>query len=238
MGWFEERFERKDGRHMFSCINCNREMFFPACKVGKYKTCSSSCSISVRRTKMEDRARHCETCGKHFSPRKTQIAAGNGRFCSQACNAAARTALTSAASQEKAASIRRARFASGELVGLRGDKNPRWRGGRDVERARARVRAYKRENPDMVRAWAANRRSKGGERLRGSYVKELLFLQKGRCAACENKVGRLFHLDHINPVALGGTGEKTNFQILCAPCNLKKGAKDPADFMRMMGKLL
>jgi hypothetical protein len=31
------------------------------------------------------------------------------------------------------------------------------------------------------------------------------------------------HFDHIVPLSLGGTNDPTNFQLLCKPCNLKKG---------------
>lgn len=106
-----------------------------------------------------------------------------------------------------------------------------------MDAARAGVRAYKKMNPDKVRAWAANRRAKSGK-LPASHVKTLHALQRGKCAICNAKLGREYHLDHIYPLAKGGSGEKTNFQILCRPCNLKKAAKDPVDFMQSLGRLL
>jgi len=35
------------------------------------------------------------------------------------------------------------------------------------------------------------------------------------------------HVDHIVPLAQGGTNDITNFQALCPKCNLSKGAKMP-----------
>src|SRR5262249_43661026 len=44
----------------------------------------------------------------------------------------------------------------------------------------------------------------------------------GRCAEC----GSSFDLqyDHVIPVALGGASTEANLQLLCAPCNTRKGA--------------
>jgi 5-methylcytosine-specific restriction endonuclease McrA len=44
----------------------------------------------------------------------------------------------------------------------------------------------------------------------------------GRCVQC----GSRFELqyDHVIPLALGGASTVDNLQILCAPCNGRKGA--------------
>lgn len=38
----------------------------------------------------------------------------------------------------------------------------------------------------------------------------------------------LYTLDHIVPVALGGTNDPSNLQVLCNQCNAKKGTKTDA----------
>ena len=38
-------------------------------------------------------------------------------------------------------------------------------------------------------------------------------------------------MDHILPVAKGGTNDDDNAQLLCAPCNQSKGAKTMAEWM-------
>lgn len=47
-----------------------------------------------------------------------------------------------------------------------------------------------------------------------------------------------YHVDHIQPLALGGSNDKTNLQLLCPTCNTKKSAKHPIDFMQSRGLLL
>lgn len=44
-----------------------------------------------------------------------------------------------------------------------------------------------------------------------------------RCVACGTHVG--LTVDHIVPVALGGSDDMTNLQTLCGRCNSRKGAR-------------
>ena len=70
-------------------------------------------------------------------------------------------------------------------------------------------------------------------------VNFLMHAQRGKCAVCKTSIaGAPYHLDHIKPLARGGTNQRTNLQLLCPPCNLSKSAKDPIDFMQSRGFLL
>jgi hypothetical protein len=69
-------------------------------------------------------------------------------------------------------------------------------------------------------------------------IDQLMRSQRGLCACCGKKLANKFHLDHIFPIALGGTSEDFNLQLLRAECNMKKGSKHPVDYMQSIGRLL
>lgn len=48
--------------------------------------------------------------------------------------------------------------------------------------------------------------------------------QRGSCAICKDVFDDLT-LDHILPIALGGTNWLGNLQLVCEPCNQRKGCK-------------
>ena len=54
-------------------------------------------------------------------------------------------------------------------------------------------------------------------------LRQLVFTRdKGRCQQCGSQSE--LQLDHIIPVALGGGTSAENLEVLCGPCNRKKGA--------------
>lgn len=96
-------------------------------------------------------------------------------------------------------------------------------------------------NPDKRRANEANRRARK-RNSDGSHtssdIKNLVYIQKGKCACCKIIISSGYHVDHIMPLALGGSNDKTNIQLLCPACNIKKSSKHPIDFMQSRGFLL
>lgn len=105
----------------------------------------------------------------------------------------------------------------------------------------ARVRCWAKKNPDSVKVNARNgkaRRKSAKGRHTSTDIKDIFRMQHGRCAYCPKKLTGNYHVDHIQPIVRGGTNDRANLQILCAPCNLSKGGLDPIDYSRRIGLLL
>jgi len=175
-----------------------------------------------------------------------QLRNGGGRFCSQKCNAASHAALSSPENLARAAEARRLKFAAGLWSYPSGPANKHWRGGRAVYQARRRasgkeaagLRRYRAANPDKVREFSQRRKDRKLGRLPRGTLPAIRARQKNRCAICRSRVRGGGHFDHIMPLARGGIHEPRNLQLLCAPCNLSKNARDPLEHMRSLGRLL
>lgn len=69
-------------------------------------------------------------------------------------------------------------------------------------------------------------------------VHQILKAQRHRCAYCRVNVSDCYEIDHIVPLARGGADDRRNIQIVCAPCNRQKQAKDPIKHARDLGMLI
>ena len=68
--------------------------------------------------------------------------------------------------------------------------------------------------------------------LAGYETREYLLLKWGReCSYCGVKEVSL-QVEHIHPLAKGGSNSITNLTLSCQKCNLKKGTKDIRDFLK------
>ncbi len=103
------------------------------------------------------------------------------------------------------------------------------------------VADWQKRNLDAHRAKENRRRARkaasGGSHTAAD-IRAIRKAQRGACATCRVALGNRYHVDHVVPLKLGGSNDRKNIQILCAPCNLKKGAKHPAQFMRELGFLV
>jgi len=231
MGWFDERFIENPNKFKFNCIICNKEMWFPKTKHGKYLTCGKDCADKKNNAKKIARKRNCETCNKEFYPRLFQIKNNAGKFCSQKCNKASHIAMNEEKAQKKAKIAWKKRH---ELMPIikKGEENPNWKGGKKATYER-------RKNIGILRTYYHNRRNKGGfKKMPADVVEELGNLQKWKCGICNCNIKNNYNIDHIIPIASGGGNEKTNLQLTCKKCNSQKGAKDPIDFMQSKGFLI
>lgn len=101
-------------------------------------------------------------------------------------------------------------------------------------------------NRDRVRELFRMARQRRRARMRGSNgshtsadLVEILAAQKGRCAYCRVDLRKVKkQVDHIIPLARGGSNARANIQYLCASCNQAKNAADPIDFARERGLLI
>ena len=64
---------------------------------------------------------------------------------------------------------------------------------------------------------------KSSRRMVSHKVKQAVRDRDKVCQRCGTDVGP-FHVDHIRPYSKGGWQDLRNLQLLCAPCNLRKGA--------------
>lgn len=114
-------------------------------------------------------------------------------------------------------------------------------GGRKRAREHERKRDIKLRQKDPER-WRIKQRAKGHRRRApGRFTKadidRLFLFQRGKCAICRCGLDA-YDIDHIMPIALGGTNDPENLQLLCKPCNNHKGAAHPVDYMQQRGFLL
>ena len=109
------------------------------------------------------------------------------------------------------------------------ERGARWR---DANRDHARryLREWRQANRDAKRGQDHRRRArKAGAAGRCSaadleVVRRILGAACLRCGA----VG-VVQVDHVIPLAVGGTNHPTNLQLLCGSCNAAKGARSRAD---------
>lgn len=104
---------------------------------------------------------------------------------------------------------------------------------RNRERVNARNRANAKRNPWAGRAAKARRRAAVREcemPVRPTDLRRFAVLQDGRCFWCDGALGPSPHVDHIIPLARGGTGDVWNVALACPTCNVRKQAQLPLEW--------
>jgi 5-methylcytosine-specific restriction endonuclease McrA len=88
----------------------------------------------------------------------------------------------------------------------------------------------------IARTYKAKRRSwvKGGASSAVLHAWESV--QPKTCFWCKAHDLQAFHIDHYMPLSKGGLHEPENWVIACAPCNLKKNARHPLDFLSLINQ--
>lgn len=112
----------------------------------------------------------------------------------------------------------------------------------NIERYKQARKAWRENNRQAIRTNNRNRQIKLRMTEGSHTAKDVLAIyemQKGKCAACRRSLrDNNYHVDHILPLALGGSNWPRNLQVLCPFCNMSKGAKKPEDFYAGLGYLL
>jgi 5-methylcytosine-specific restriction endonuclease McrA len=105
----------------------------------------------------------------------------------------------------------------------------------------AQNKAAHHKNPQLKmtrkRNYLARKRAAAGKHS-ATDIAIIFKLQRGHCAYCRLPIARKYHVDHIEPLARGGTNWPRNLQLLCATCNTSKQATDPIDFAQRKGMLV
>jgi 5-methylcytosine-specific restriction endonuclease McrA len=129
---------------------------------------------------------------------------------------------------------------------------------RNKDKINARRAEYRRVNKEAIRQRVKEARAAGkhqaidksanarrraqekatGGRVRAADVRELMVLQRYRCATCRCDIRKKYDVDHITPISRGGSSHKLNLQLLCFRCNNTKSNKHPIEFMQSLGFLL
>jgi 5-methylcytosine-specific restriction endonuclease McrA len=119
-------------------------------------------------------------------------------------------------------------------------REDRIRNGKKPKVRRRRI-AYRKRNAERYRAHVRNRRAAAAQQD-GTHTQEdilaILELQDGRCAYCRKKLRGKWHVDHIIPRSKNGSNDRSNLQLTCRACNLRKHNKDPVEFARLLGRLI
>jgi 5-methylcytosine-specific restriction endonuclease McrA len=109
------------------------------------------------------------------------------------------------------------------------------------DKEKARSAAYREANPEKNAVKQRNRQALK-RAAEGSHtaadVQRIYEAQKGKCVCCHKKLNGKYHVDHIQPLARGGSNWPDNLQALCPTCNMRKSAKDPIKFAQENGRLL
>ena len=115
----------------------------------------------------------------------------------------------------------------------------------NAERINALQAEYRNANPDKRAANDRNRRARK-RNAEGKHtaadIRSIFEKQRGLCSNCQTKLfksgAKKYHVDHIMPLALGGSNWPSNLQCLCPTCNLSKNAKDPIEWAQQNGRLI
>jgi 5-methylcytosine-specific restriction endonuclease McrA len=197
---------------IITCSVCGTQKSFrpsdAAQRSGSY--CSRRCSI-IDRPKRENKIEFsCAGCGRTTMKWPSQVA---GRvYCSKQCFHSSNTSTFSWAEWRK------------NNLNERREKERAW-AALNKDRKNRSNREWAGRNKDRIKAWSVARR--GTIRDKKGFadaVAEILRRANGLCCYCQKPSDRL-EIEHIVPIARGGTSDPENLTAACRTCNASKGSK-------------
>lgn len=105
------------------------------------------------------------------------------------------------------------------------------------ERERELKRKWRKAHPEKVKADDIRRRARLLNAVGSHSAADLIQMyedQDGLCAYCETPLFGSYEVDHIVPLARGGSNDAENLAITCPDCNRSKGVKSVEDFMEYL----
>lgn len=223
--------------------------------------CGGTCA---RESKRNGAYRPCKECGEPYYAPLSEVISGKRRFCSRSCQlqAAQESRWQRHAFRTNAFGKECRRCGVTKPIEQFRTLGPRsWY---HLCSPCERIDERERREKDPVGRYSSARRyrtSRKGRlntrrkasvrraRLReadGAYTtKDLVRIwhrQRGECARCHVRIGNRpsdteYHIDHVTPIARGGSNYEKNIQLLCAPCNWQKGNKTPAEYTLYLKRL-
>ena len=163
--------------------------------------------------------RICEHCGEAFMPNRLQ----KERFCSPRCVQYAWVEKN----REHVSAYAREWSQSPAQKAKQHERD-------QTHEARARRAAYMKTPAGKAAMRVQNHRRRTSGRWSKGLFDQLMLDQHGRCAGshCRAPFSEAVRaeMDHVLPVARGGTNSDDNAQLLCMTCNRSKGAKTMAEW--------
>jgi 5-methylcytosine-specific restriction endonuclease McrA len=225
------------------CANCEKSISKWPSQIKEHNFCSQQCHVDYKnKTGFYKKENHpqwkgstlkkkCKHCGEMFYIKKAALDRGLGRgtFCSRECLKLDRSVKKKCRICEKEFTIKKSHSDMGHgkycslgcrTIGyerdghLRGEKAPRYIDGKSSTREYDRMKAHQRRVKEM---------SNGGHYTIAQW-EDLVTRYGNKCLACGRTDVKLT-VDHVVPVAHGGTNNISNLQPLCKSCNSKKHKK-------------
>ena len=232
------------------CEKCGKEFNVPPSRASA-RFCSRMCSVSSMSHGSSNPnwkgglvLGKCFVCDNETAVKISHAKKGAGRFCSRVCKGKFFAAKISEAAIKKRI-LKHCKICNKEIRVKPSHK--------DVEGTYCSkvcmAYGYKtllsgKENPNYrhgkshISNYYAKSRMLADGFYEKNYPDKLYLLQRGMCANCNKKLNGKYDVDHIYPIARGGTNWPHNIQLLCKSCNCKKHAKDPFEWANENGRLL